>query len=804
MSLSTKLDTTDTQILAGKKALADALLQVGITAVEPNPNNPDSYETFQSYADKIKRLMISNSFILEFTIPEEGFDSLTKYKRTLMLPMYNNNDELNGLAQQIIESDTGYTSSATISTFSTFDEAGIGTTMDAWGNTVADGSVEWIESEESKLMSREAEMWAELAKIPAVAAIDEGSFSFTVDWGDGSPAQDFVSMTETPDAWWHTYEQPGTYDVTINGVFKSPYCAAGWLGNIVIDGDYVYDRDGTPVLSANNYFMKAYLNKVIAWGNTQFYYMWRGFCRCSKLVSIPTLDTTNSFEKVIAMSNLFYYSGIQNIPYDTNTMRGLCSNCPELISVAYMFGVTENMTGELPETIYDNCPKINTFTCTFESIPNIRGQVPAKMFAGASGVTSIQRMFESTPIEGELDKDLFANNTELTDMSLAFNGTNIGGIFPAGLFANQSKCQNVAGFVLACNFSSIEPGALSGLSSCVVYTRMFEENDMLESIEPGVVSDIAVNAVAPLLFSNCSILSAIPCDILSELTDARDARSLFGSCGHISAYTGGGQTLEIPEVVRSDYQQCMKYSGIVAYCGRLPDYEDIPAELGGNGARLFPQYHVGMICLDDDTMVEPKDFVYNLDNPPIGVCYYSDNSVDKCCCLSALRDNMISLQRYTDTHWSVDDNPMPIVSASDLPTNVGLCYGAGDGESITRQCLSWNKYLTDKSVYSLWLALENYHVGSHADRFFWLGGFRETADMIFNIPLIRKACEAIKAGAGTDYTSANCYPPNYSSSALARLTRDGLVYMNSEGLWAARLVSTTQVSTPCFSVHRQV
>lgn len=59
MALRDKLTTTNEQIFAGKKALADALIQVGITAVEPNPNVPDKYETFQSYADKIKRLMVA-------------------------------------------------------------------------------------------------------------------------------------------------------------------------------------------------------------------------------------------------------------------------------------------------------------------------------------------------------------------------------------------------------------------------------------------------------------------------------------------------------------------------------------------------------------------------------------------------------------------------------------------------------------------------------------------------------------------------------------------------------------------------
>ena len=115
MTLSNKLELISQQALAGKKAIADALISVGITAVEPNPNRPDSYEIFQSYADKIKRLMISNSLIFEFNANFE--ENATKYKRTLMLPMAirlssNNNPKIDELAIDIVNSDTGYTNSS--------------------------------------------------------------------------------------------------------------------------------------------------------------------------------------------------------------------------------------------------------------------------------------------------------------------------------------------------------------------------------------------------------------------------------------------------------------------------------------------------------------------------------------------------------------------------------------------------------------------------------------------------------------------------------------------------------------------
>ena len=66
MTLQEKISLVEEQLLQGKTLIANALMTAGVTAVEPNPNKPDSYEVFKTYADKINRLMISNSLILEF------------------------------------------------------------------------------------------------------------------------------------------------------------------------------------------------------------------------------------------------------------------------------------------------------------------------------------------------------------------------------------------------------------------------------------------------------------------------------------------------------------------------------------------------------------------------------------------------------------------------------------------------------------------------------------------------------------------------------------------------------------------
>ena len=108
-TLKEKLEIVEKQILDGKRVLSYALQYAGISAVSPNDNAPDVYETLQSYADKIRRLQLANSLILEFTIPE---GNLTKYKRTVVLPMSGLN--FNQIAQDIVNSDTGYTRTSTL------------------------------------------------------------------------------------------------------------------------------------------------------------------------------------------------------------------------------------------------------------------------------------------------------------------------------------------------------------------------------------------------------------------------------------------------------------------------------------------------------------------------------------------------------------------------------------------------------------------------------------------------------------------------------------------------------------------
>ena len=225
-TLKEKLEITEQQILDGKRALSYALQYAGVSAVVPNDDVPDEYETFQSYADKIRRLQLANSLIFEFTIPE---GNLTKYKRTVILPISGLNYDT--LAQTIINSDTEYQG---ISTLELEPEPVVDTHIikDNWNNDINDGNyqitmdelMEYLPEDEAMEMANAMEALG----VPVAAtssdsevmplADTDANYSYTVEWGDGTSAE--YTSTASTEAIYHTYDQPGTYDVSINGNFR--------------------------------------------------------------------------------------------------------------------------------------------------------------------------------------------------------------------------------------------------------------------------------------------------------------------------------------------------------------------------------------------------------------------------------------------------------------------------------------------------------------------------------------------------------------------------------------------------------
>ena len=794
MALYDDLEATDEQLLAGKKALADALLQVGITAVEPNPNNPDSYETFQSYADKIKRLMISNSMILEFAIPEEGFENLTKYKRTLVLPMTN--IDLNSITMSIIESDTGYTSSATISTLSTLDnEEAVPTATDAFGNVFTSGSyvaeTDSLDIAKSEFLREQAE----LANTPMPLAND-AQYSFTVDWGDGSPVQEFVSFEESMDVVTHTYERPGTFDVSINGVYTYFDNSPGWSGFIIVDGEYFLDRDGSKVYNTRNYFTRAYLTKVIAWGNTQLSETRYAFTDCTKLTSIPMYDTTDSFSRLRTGNNFFLNSGILSIPFDSNTNRGLFSNAVNLEDARGMFQRLNQLAEPIPEKLLDGCGKLTNINNLFMEDYGLTGTIPSGIFAGLSELTHAEGVFYSCAgLTGPIPEGLLSGSTQIQGIRLMFSLCNqLTGTAPAGIVGS------------GCSYMATAFKRTSGLTAIAddFFPVMNEDTDVEMNF---MFSESGVQAVQSGLFDGFhkdrsgwvnalgmfwgSQVREIPNTSFEETNHFLDCRGMFGGCS--------GLTSACPEFPEDGsfgtYDGVKKWLGVFGGCTGMTGFNEMPAEFGGDGARLFPDRKVGMIYLENGDFVEVKDFVWDDANRPLGFCYRSDGSRHLMCAFHHYYSSWLSSPLDAE-RWKGADNPVPTG-----PTNEHEAMYKDDfGLEYTEALMAWDWYVSNPDSINTVKQCAQERETSNVD--WYVPTLSEVVDMIGVSAMLNRACQVIVERGGQDPNAYYGITMREGMWSVTRLfTASNWTWTSNNGYAHLQSVAYTGCyMRPCFAV----
>ena len=755
MTLLEKLEAIEKQVLDGKRALSYALQYVGITAVEPNDNKPDSYETFQSYADKIKRLQLANSMIFEYNIPT---GNLTKYKRTIVLPIYGLS--LNTIAKTIISSDTEYTPTNSIQTLELKD-ADYNNEIphninpyinDVWGNEIMDGNYtitidelqQYLNDEETiEMVNAMKSLGISVTNDISSLADSEATYAFTVDWGDGTTAE--YTTTASTDAIYHTYANGGTYDVSISGNFRRIYNGPDNNGVVVENGANYLDKDGTTIPNNGNYAGCNYLIKVIAWGNTRLTNMASAFYRCKKLSSIPMYDTTNSFVDVTDCSDIFRETALQEIPYDSNVERGLFSGCENVTSFARAFYSCSSLSGSIPVKFIDGCPKVTSTTGMFAYCSKITGSIPVGMLDGMTSLTNPSEMFASCNLDGELSADLFKNNPNVTTIyRIFYNCQKITGIIKVGFISNLTKLTDMRQAFYNCKgITGFESGAFANITSNSINCRDAFYNSGIQEIPEGLIESMTgTNNWFERMFSNCTSLTTIPSTIFSKMSNIGNARGMFQLCTNLTSATpdapisGDWDSIEGME----------KWYGVFAGSNNMSDYNTMILELGGNGNRKFSGYNVGSIVLSDKTFVDPINYTYDANNKPIGICYY-DNGTKKYC--TALAD---ITRTWTRTQAECVDTPIPNISDVNVAYN-GTRY---EGENYTEIMRNWSGYTNDKDVYPAWKYIDEYSAGNAVAGDWFFPDATDLWDLFCMRGLTKNACDKIIASGG--FTTSTCYP----------------------------------------------
>lgn len=652
------------EVLDGKRKIAYALKENGYEQVNPFDDNSSTYDTFEHYAELILGLNSKNSMIFEYSIPNHA---ATAYKRTVVLPMEFGsngvpNTSLNDIAREIIAKETAaQASEEDIALLSAEDDAmpmsydevwevyseeqtpannSIPTTTDSFGNECLDGeylfSIEdldvltdeqkdefidaaialnaTVETEETTVRrARAARQYAPSKGVNIV-------YNYSVDWGDGARAAyiDGESYETNKLAIWHTYAKGGVYHISIKGTYRTIKTEGHQNGDFTYNGALVKDTDGETLKTSFNYGTINYLTNVKSWGNTLLTNCANAFRYTLSLISLPIPDASEPFSEVTSFANMFYYSGIQTLPYNANTKKGIFSNSVKVTDMSNMFANCSQLTGPLPEKLIDGCISVTNMSNMFANCPRLKGSLPEGFLVDMGSLTDTTEMFSNdTSLDGELPRIFFKNCTEVTTINRMFyNCSNLKGTIHKEFMAGLTSLQDASQAFWGCkSITGINKDAFIGITSDSINFRETFYNCGFLEIPSGLLSGLTgKNLKMEKMFSDCADLTNIGADNFLSIKPCC-ARGIFGGAPNLNCDISEADDWK-------SYRTIKKWYGAFAGSANLTiDGVPCPLELNAIGTRKYLEGNVGKIVLQDDTLVEPKDYTYNSSNKPKGIIF---------------------------------------------------------------------------------------------------------------------------------------------------------------------------------------
>lgn len=314
--------------------------------------------------------------------------------------------------------------------------------------------------------------------------------------------------------------------------------------------------------------------------------MTRAFQNCNKLSSLPTgstagnrLDLTN----VTSMSETFWKCSSINL----NLAKAIMSKVSSKLTSSYRLfcgctGIVTNNSTPLPSDFFSRCTGLTSISECFNGCSNIAGglhvdifrpmtnltncyyafsgtkitgglnnaELPPTLFSGNKKLTTLERMFNSTPIASVPSNDLLAYNTELTNVYGMFsNCTSMLGEIPPTIFRNNSKLTSIGPFFGNCpNVSGTIPRKIfdtnKGNNNSITTVEGFFNGTSITGEIPAYVSDSdkGIFDYSPNLswvrscFSGCSGLTGvIPENIFKYNNGLTRVDYVFSGCSGLGS-----------------------------------------------------------------------------------------------------------------------------------------------------------------------------------------------------------------------------------------------------------------------------
>lgn len=426
---------------------------------------------------------------------------------------------------------------------------------------------------------------------------------FTYDWGDGTKGtyKDGDDVTQLV----HTYK-PGTYLLSINGKCPKIINSSNWSYN------YTEYRKTFPISPGNGDLLQLNCNygwiysvvELVSWGFTGLTNLDMLFSNCTKLRSIPILDNIKSLYQVQSLYYTFFNcTSLTTIPYDNDLGRGLFDNCVSLRNVEYVF-LQSRLIGDLPKGLFAGCVNLNNCSSAFKATKII--SIPSNMFDNCPSITNIQHIFQKC-YNLTSNPGVFKSNN-ITNISYAFSESAVTGTLDDSLFTDKLTDASFAFY--NCKNIDIASNALRNLKNCILQSTFYNSSVKTCPDISGLTGCSFLHT-----FYNSGI-NKFPSNTFDGLTKDTNLKSAFG--GVATNVEGNAPTNII---------DCPKWTGILG--GKIfANQADIPSNLGGT------KYNndIGKIMLNDNTLVTPKDFKYDKNNPPkaiiIGIAYIAADGTE--------------------------------------------------------------------------------------------------------------------------------------------------------------------------------
>lgn len=297
------------------------------------------------------------------------------------------------------------------------------------------------------------------------------------------------------------------------------------------------------------------------------------FYNCIELANFPTIE----FDK--SVTSLYRtFSHCERITMDR--VKNILSACTNLTNANETFSQCINVTGAIPVDLFRNNTKLKILNYTFAQC-NISGELPEGLFDGLDDLNTIDYIFyQNDKITGSIPANLFANNEKLTSTKAAFYFCGLNGQLPGNLFINNPELLET-NYMFANNklTGEIPNNLLAGCRKLVNTEYMFASNELLTGNIPGE------------LFKDCVALKNIShmflsCDLLGkELSIPGNLFVNNRNLSHVSGFFKGKKfTGSIPGELFAQNTNIVNVTELFSDCSELTG--TIPEGLFTNCTRI--------------------------------------------------------------------------------------------------------------------------------------------------------------------------------------------------------------------------